>query len=117
MSHLNMEIIQSLRDLAEPGEPDALKECADLYLSDTPNCIQNLHDSLNKQDVPGFKRAAHTLKGSSSNLGADILASICGQLEDLARAGSLTGAAEIIQQVEKEFAAVKSELEEVCQAS
>jgi HPt (histidine-containing phosphotransfer) domain-containing protein len=114
MSHVNMEIIQSLRDLAEPGEPDPLKECVDLYLGDSPECIQQLHSTFQNRDLASFKRAAHSLKGSSSNLGADDLAEICGRLEEMAKAGNIDGAESIIKAVESEFATVKRMLEEIC---
>jgi HPt (histidine-containing phosphotransfer) domain-containing protein len=113
-SRINMDIIQSLRDLAEPGEPDPLKECVDLYLADTPACLAALRSTYDSRDGAAFKRAAHTLKGSSSNLGADQLAELCGELEDMAKTGSFDGADVLISKVEVEFAEVKKSLEGLC---
>jgi HPt (histidine-containing phosphotransfer) domain-containing protein len=112
-----METIQTLRDLAEPGEPDPLKECVDLFLEDSPNCIEAIRSTLQASDAAGLKRAAHTLKGSSSNLGADQLASICGRLEEQAKTGNLAGADAILSEIEAEFSVVKRTLEELCASS
>jgi HPt (histidine-containing phosphotransfer) domain-containing protein len=56
-----------------------------------------------------MRRAAHSVKGSSANLGARPLAEISARLEKLAREGTLADTAPIIEQAQAEF-------ERVCQA-
>ena len=115
MQHINLETLQSLRELAEPGEPDPLKEFVDVFLSDTPGCLARLKQTCAAKDVSAFARASHTLKGSSSNLGAERLAEFCQSLEDMAKTNSFTGAETIIQQIETEFSEVKKTLLDLCQ--
>ena len=51
--------------------------------------------------------AAHSFKGSCSNMGAVLLASLCKQLEDLARREQLDGVAPLLGHIEREFAIVR----------
>ena len=44
-------------------------------------CVQRLEQGLAAQDVMLASRAAHSLKGSSSNLGAHKLATVCAAME------------------------------------
>ncbi|MDQ6809374.1 MAG: Hpt domain-containing protein [Verrucomicrobiota bacterium] len=53
---------------------------------------------------------AHTLKGSSSNFGAQQMEALCVQLEDLGRRQVTAGAREIIDAIEHEFFSVRAAL-------
>ena len=55
-------------------------------------------------------QAAHSLKGSSRNVGARSLADISQRLETLGKGESLAGANEWIDQLEQEFYRVKGTL-------
>ena len=56
-------------------------------------------------------RAAHTLKGSCSNFGAERLAEACLRLEQRAGGGCLETAGRLLEEIEKEFAEVRGALE------
>lgn len=56
-------------------------------------------------------RAAHTLKGSSLNVGAKPLAELCARLEELGKAGDLTGAGDLVAQVQTEWERVTAALD------
>ncbi|MEE9276255.1 MAG: Hpt domain-containing protein, partial [bacterium] len=55
--------------------------------------------------------AAHTLKGSSTVLGARRIAALSGGLEKMAAAGEVLGAEPRLAQLEAEFRRVRRELE------
>ena len=101
---LNPESIAALRDL-NPGDNDEfLREIAGIFLEDTPNRIAELDQSLAAGDVAKFTRAAHSIKGSSSNLGATALQAVCEDLERRARAEGLAAVSDLVAQVKAEFA-------------
>src|SRR3954470_8416848 len=82
---IDPQAIQNLRAL-NPGDNDEfLREITTIFLEDTPLRIAELDQSLASGDVTKFTRAAHSIKGSSSNLGAMALRAVAEQLEHLAR--------------------------------
>jgi HPt (histidine-containing phosphotransfer) domain-containing protein len=112
---LDHEILQSVRDLRTPGEPDPLVELIDLFLQDTPPRITKILDAFKAGDAAALERAAHSLKGSSSNLGANHLASACFEVMNIAKTGKLPEAAAVAK-VLSEFERLKPALEKERQA-
>jgi len=107
---LDTAVIAGLRELREPGHTDPLKELIDLFLRDAHARLQKMGLAVVEQDAPTLISAAHTLKGSASNLGARHLASLCLALEKQAKAGELAEAANILLEVRGEFTEVEKAL-------
>jgi two-component system, sensor histidine kinase and response regulator len=108
---LDPKVLAELRELREPGMPDPMAELIDLFLKDAPSRIDKLRLSLGQNDAAALCAAAHSLKGSASNLGAKNMAEICMHLEKQSRNGTLTQAAQLLENIEKEFARVQIALE------
>ena len=78
---IDSESIENLRSL-NPGDGDEfLREIIAIFLEDTPQRIAELEESLLGGDTPRFTRAAHSVKGSSANLGAMAVRDVAEQLE------------------------------------
>ena len=54
---------------------------------------------------------AHALKGSSANMGATRLVTICEELEDVGHSGELKRAPVLAERLEAEFGRVRTALE------
>ena len=108
---LDKGVLDGVRDLRAPGEPDPLAELIDLFLLDTPPRIARILDSFKAGDPAELERAAHSLKGSSSNLGAKCLADACTEIVNVTREGKLPEASSIAR-VLSEFERLKPVLEE-----
>ena len=108
---LDKAVLQGVRDLREPGKPDPLAELIDLFLSDAPPRISKILDAFKAGDILELERAAHSLKGSSSNLGAKCLAAACSEVMGVAREGKLPEAA-AIGRILSEFDRLKPVLEQ-----
>ncbi len=67
-------------------------------------------DASRARDAKGLARAAHTLKSSSAQVGAESLAGICKELEACARSGELRGIEERIHAVAEELGRVREAL-------
>ncbi|WP_111656223.1 Hpt domain-containing protein [Isoalcanivorax indicus] len=86
---LDRQLIAELRDIMGAEFPVLVQA----YLRDAAVRLEELRDLTQAQSAPhgatdaaeGVRRAAHTLKGSSSNLGAVEVARLCAELEDRAR--------------------------------
>lgn len=112
---IDPEAIQTLRDL-NPGDNDEfLRDITGIFLEDTPLRIKELEVSLEKGDAPTFVRAAHTIKGSSSNLGALALRATAERLEYQSRKSGLVDVASDIATLKLEFAALQVELQKILQ--
>ena len=108
--------IQTLRELC-PGDNDAfLREIVGMFQQDTPLRITELEDSLGAGDAVTFKRAAHSIKGSSANMGANALKDVAGSLESASDTTPIASLAPSIDGIRAEFERAKAELERVLAA-
>jgi len=110
-SPIDPEAIENLRAL-NPDDDDAfLKDIIGIFLEDTPQRIAELRQCLISYDQPRFTRAAHSIKGSASNLGAGQLRAAAEQLEHQSRNSGLDSLEPLISKLDFEFAATKTALE------
>jgi HPt (histidine-containing phosphotransfer) domain-containing protein len=110
VTSLNQKVIDDLRALESPGSPGFLSELIDLFLKEAVRHLEGLRTSFAAKDARPFERSAHTLKGSSGNLGAQAMARMCGELQEIGRTADWARAAELLPRLEAEFRDVKREL-------
>jgi HPt (histidine-containing phosphotransfer) domain-containing protein len=107
---IDPQAIENLRAL-NPGDNDEfLREIAGIFLEDTPLRIAELDQSLAASDVGKFTRAAHSIKGSSANLGAMPLRLVAEKLEHQSRTGGLGNVTALVAELKLEFARAQAEL-------
>jgi HPt (histidine-containing phosphotransfer) domain-containing protein len=107
---IDLEAISNLRELNPGDNGEFLREIVSIYIEDTPKRIADLKSCLASGDVTTFTRAAHTIKGSSANVGAQVLKAIAERLEAISRKDGLGGVSGLIAECDAEFERVKSEL-------
>jgi HPt (histidine-containing phosphotransfer) domain-containing protein len=101
---IDSQAIENLRSL-NPGDNDEfLREIIAIYLEDTPLRITELEQRLAAGDNPKFTRAAHSIKGSSANLGAITVRAVAEELERYSQTQGLTGVADFVVRLKSEFA-------------
>lgn len=105
---IDLSIIQGLRELREPGQPDPMGQLVELFLRDSLPRLEQLSVALESGDIAKVVAASHTLKGSASNLGARCLSELCGTLEKHAKAGELTAARTVLEPLKEEFQYVQT---------
>jgi HPt (histidine-containing phosphotransfer) domain-containing protein len=113
---IDPEAIENLRALNPDDDNAFLKEIIGIFLEDTPQRIAELKQSLSAFDQPKFTRAAHSIKGSASNLGATKVRAYAEQIEHQSRNCGLNGLEQLLGSLEKEFALAKAELEKIASA-
>ncbi|MBX9609908.1 MAG: response regulator [Gammaproteobacteria bacterium] len=86
---LDSEIIARIVALQRDGKPDLLAHLIGLYLQSVPRLLAEVEQGLAAHDAGPVRRALHTLKSSSANLGGTALARLCGELEHAARGEDL----------------------------
>jgi HPt (histidine-containing phosphotransfer) domain-containing protein len=101
-------LLTRLQELVQETDFEFVIELIDIYLNETPTQIQTMVKALDTQDHHMLTIAAHTLKGSSLNLGAKQLGATCFKLEDLGRSGIPISASINTKEIESEFEQVKA---------
>ena len=109
-SIIDQRLLDTIRSLQRPDKPNLLNKVIDNYIADSPKLIGTIHQGIANGDLDSVKRAAHTLKSSSANLGALPLSELCKELEGCCRRNSLDGAEELLQQIETAYPLVQERL-------
>jgi HPt (histidine-containing phosphotransfer) domain-containing protein len=94
-THLDPDVLSALREVMEDG----FSTLIDTFLTDSKERLQRIKAG----DAAQIFEAAHSFKGSSSNMGALVLASLCHELEQLAKDNDLQGAGVLVDKIEQEF--------------
>jgi two-component system sensor histidine kinase/response regulator len=106
---LDQSQIDILREL-DDGDGAVMGEIIDEYLTQTTEGRLELVRLMSEGDNHALRRAAHTLRGASSNVGANGLASICSEMETPGGFDHLAGGAELLERFDAEFIRVRDAL-------
>jgi CheY-like chemotaxis protein/HPt (histidine-containing phosphotransfer) domain-containing protein len=109
-SVLDDEIVDRLEKLGQSAGEDLLGQLSVIFLAESADRVDELRAALGAHDAEAVFRSAHTLSGSSGNLGAAHLARLCGDLAASAEIGDLSGGDMRLDSIEAELAQVRSAL-------
>ncbi|MYM91663.1 response regulator, partial [Rugamonas sp. FT82W] len=109
-SQINRQALQNIRALSATNGDALLDRVLHAYLDDTPSHLHTLRQAIAAGDTGQLRKAAHSLKSSSANVGADALAQRCRELEQLGRNDTTAGAAVLLADMERTFQAVRQAL-------
>lgn len=79
------------------GDEELLREVARLFLDEYPGLIEEIRIAATANDTDALQRAAHSLKGSVSNFGAESVCNAAYVLENMGRKGDLSAVTSNIQ--------------------
>ena len=106
---LDPAVLSELRQFQGQGEPDIVQELAEAFQFETPLLLEALREAVAQGQPEQLQSAAHNLKGSSNNLGAQTMAALSAELEAISKTGTVEQAAELVTHLEQEY-------QRVCQA-
>ncbi len=110
--HLDMHILNELRELGGDEDPNFLASVIDQFVQDIPRHLENIGRAIEQQNADNLMKAAHAFKGSCRNIGATVLADVCFALEQLGRKGTTDGATQILEQIMAEQSRTQVALEQ-----
>ena len=102
---LNKELIEELKAIMEDDFGELLAE----FLRESERQYLQAETAWDAGDYDILRRAAHSLKGSCANIGAQVLQETCATLEQSAKERELGEVPELLQHA-------RSQLTEVCDA-
>ncbi len=85
------------------GDTELLVELIDLFSSDCPRLMSEIHDAIERNDKQALEYVAHTLKGSVGNFSATNAFEAAFRLEKMGREGDTTHAQEAYAVLEREI--------------
>lgn len=103
--HLDYTVLSALKEVMEDEYPLLL----DTFLQDSAIRVEHLHHARDSRELG---QAAHSFKGSSSNMGALQLARLCQELEARAQGGPFEGLEDLVNRIDSEFVTVRSLFED-----
>jgi signal transduction histidine kinase/CheY-like chemotaxis protein len=109
---IDQSVLDIIRDMEDEDDPHMLAEIIGLYLGKASELLQALQTAVANKDAEALRIAAHTLKSSSANVGARMLADLCRELEEAGRSGSLDNSATKLSLLFDEYGRVDAALSE-----
>ncbi len=110
-ARLDPSRLNAVRSLKSAG-PDLAERVIRLFLESTPSTMAKLRTATLSGNAPEISRAAHSLRGSSRELGADRVGQLCQHIESFVRVGRVADAASTLPELEREYEAVRRLLTE-----
>jgi HPt (histidine-containing phosphotransfer) domain-containing protein len=109
---VDLEAINNLRSLGDEGDDTFLREIIGIYLEDTPLRIADLRRSLQSGETALFTRSAHTIKGSSANVGLSRVRGIAERIEHRSKVEPIAGLAGLLDELEVAYGEAVEALQE-----
>jgi HPt (histidine-containing phosphotransfer) domain-containing protein len=104
--HLDITALQDLKEIME----SEFETLVNTFVADSQSKLDELSTVIERQDSDSLRKVAHSLKGSSSNVCAFRLSELARQLEMMGMDEKIAGAENILKDMQSEFAAVTSML-------
>src|SRR4051812_30651509 len=84
MQRINLEFLNQYDELNSPGQPDVKVELIERFFAAVPIRLNSIQAALRAADPQRLRYEAHALKNIAGNLGAEIFAELCLNLEGCA---------------------------------
>ncbi len=110
---LDMSIVEELLSFADDGDPELLVDLIQMFLEDGPAKVKAVTDGLDEGDLDKVERAAHSLKGTSGNLGATHLQHSCEAMQLASRSGEIDSVRELTPQIVSHYADAEMALQKL----
>ena len=91
-------------------EEDEYLELVELFFETTESNLDKLKAGIDASDALQIIAAAHSIKGSSANLGLEEIAEVAKGVEENARQNSLEGAAEAVKLIKEQCDQITGEI-------
>ena len=113
MEDLPLLEVGALERLEEWGGPQMQRRMIEIFLSYTPDRINQIKEGFSRAEASAVEAGAHTLKSSAGNLGATRLQELCEEVERIAEGRDLGELDRLLPELEAAYSATRLELEKL----
>ena len=110
---IDIEELDKISQMQRPGRENLLLKVIGLYKENAPVLLEQIQSCYAENDVAGLKRASHTLKSSSAQIGARMFSLQCKAIELKATSNDLTGVDMDIRSLLEDFQKVITALDKL----
>jgi HPt (histidine-containing phosphotransfer) domain-containing protein len=107
--HFDLEVLKELKEVMG----DEFSLLVDTFVNDSALRITAINEAVSAGNSVGIRRAAHSFKGSASNMGAVHLAKLCGSMEERGRTGEIEGVEQLAKEISDYYKKVEQALAQV----
>ena len=93
---VDLSSLLELRQLQQPGKPDAIGRIVSRFLEETVQRLATLRSAVDSGDAQLLEQSAHALIGISGTVGANEMLDLAVRLEEFGRSGRVDGAADLV---------------------
>ena len=112
---LDTQLLAALQELEQRSRAGLLARLITLYLQEVPAQLVALHEAVAQGDAGRVEEVTHSLSGSSAQLGATRMTSLCTSLQEDAGTQNVSRAAARVADLTREFSRVQAALEAALQ--
>jgi signal transduction histidine kinase/DNA-binding response OmpR family regulator len=94
--------IEQIQEVAD-GDVEFERDLIETFLSDSEEQIRRLEGALREQDAEEVRGRAHTIKGSSANVGAKVMQELAYQMERIGAGKELAQAPDVYSELKGAF--------------
>jgi HPt (histidine-containing phosphotransfer) domain-containing protein len=102
------DILLRLNTLRQETDRECVLELIDIYCAEAPRLIRAIVDAVQSGDGRALTATAHALKGSSLNLGAHRMGTLCLSLEQRGRSGAMPASSDDVKEITAELEHLKT---------
>lgn len=110
---LDQSVLDELMSFAAEGDPEFMLDLINMFLEDSPSKVAAIQAGLAVGDFDRAERAAHSLKGSSGNLGAHLVYDICEKLQQSTRKHQLAASRRLAPVLAENYSAAEQALKKI----
>src|SRR5260370_33709509 len=96
---VDVSSLMQLRQLQQPGRPDAIARIVDRFLEETTQRLATLHRAVDTDDVLLLEQTAHALQGISGTVGANEMVDLAARLVGCGPDGRTDGPPEVVAEL------------------
>lgn len=109
-SHIHKPALEAIQKLGPDDGNDILKEVVSVYLDNTKNLLNSLEEAWLNGNIDTILRVSHSLKSSSSQIGAYRLAEMCKTVEQEALLRRYDSSGKSLAEIKSQYTEIQKEL-------
>ena len=109
----NISVLNRLKNIGNGNGDEFIKEIIGMFILQAERIIENIITYCKEKRYEEMGQAAHKLKGSALNVGADALAKVCKQIESKARVGDASDCKKMMDELSNIYSKTIIELQKI----